>query len=140
MRSQLGDAEEGAVCSFNIVQDARGVKAANVKVHPEGFPPGMEPKPRPPKGKGKGKKGDGKDDGKGFFVPGGKGFNKGKFQELYAMAQTMLQDGGWFGGGGAGGDTWDGAWSGGGWDDASWWEGDAGAGTGKGEGARFTPY
>jgi len=130
LRTQLGDAEEGAVCSFNIVQDARGVKAANVKVHPEGFPPGMEPQPRP-KGKGKGK--FGKDDGKGFSKFG-KGFNKGKFEEFYSMAQNMLQDWGWYSGGG------DGWWGGeGGWDDGSWWEGDA-TGKGKGEGARFTPY
>lgn len=129
LRTQLGDAEEGAVCSFNIVQDARGVKAANVKVHPEGFPPGMEPQPRP-KGKGKGK--FGKDDGKGFSKFG-KGFNKGKFEEFYSMAQNMLQDWGWYSGGG------DGWWGEGGWDDGSWWEGDA-TGKGKGEGARFTPY
>lgn len=140
LRTQLGDAEEGAVCSFNIVQDARGVKAANVKVHPEGFPPGMEPQPRP-KGKGKGK--FGKDDGKGFGKFG-KGFNKGKFEEFYSMAQNMLQDWGWYGGGG-GGDGWwggqggQGGWEGG-WDDAQWWEGDANTGKGKGEGARFTPY
>ena len=156
LRTQIGDAGEGAVVSFNIVQDARGVKAANVKLHPEGFPPGMEPKPRPFKGKGKGKDffGKGKDEkgfgkgfkgGKGFD---GKGFNKGKFEELYATAANMLQDWGWYGGGawdGAWGGGWEGGWEGG-WDD-NWWQADGSKGDGKGdvgkgeaEGVRFHPY
>ena len=93
LRSQLGDNQDGSVVSFNIVEDARGVKAANVKLCPDGFPPGKEPKPRLK--------------GKGF----GKG--KGKFEELWHTAATMLNEWGWYGDG-----WWDG-W--GGWDDPSWW-------------------
>jgi len=47
LKTQLGEKPDGQVVSFNIVVDSRGIKAANVKAHPDGFPPGKEPKPKP---------------------------------------------------------------------------------------------
>jgi len=47
LKTQLGDNPDGQVVSFNVVIDSRGIKAANVKVLPDGFPPGKEPKPKP---------------------------------------------------------------------------------------------
>jgi len=47
LKTQLGDKPDGQVVSFNVVIDSRGIKAANVKVLPDGFPPGKEPKPQP---------------------------------------------------------------------------------------------
>lgn len=41
-KSQLGDSRNGAKVSFSIIKDARGVKAARVKVLSE-FPPGVDP-------------------------------------------------------------------------------------------------
>ncbi|CAE7227003.1 SWEET16 [Symbiodinium sp. CCMP2592] len=80
LRSQLGDHSNDTIVSFNIVEDARGVKAANVKIHPDGYPPGKEPKK---KGKGKGMKG---------FEMGfgdGKGWGKGKGIDVGQLWQAM---------------------------------------------------
>ena len=113
LRSQLGDHSNDTVVSFNIVEDARGVKAANVKIHPDGFPPGKEPKR---KGKGKGFKGL-----EMGFEKGGKdakGFGKGKgidFDQLW-QAMEML------------GEMWNGGW--GGWDDG-WYGPSKSKGKGK---------
>jgi len=89
LRSQLGEHLDGTVVSFNIVEDARGVKAANVKIHPDGFPPGKEPKGRP-KGKGK---------GFDFFDPKGKGkgFDVGQVWQAIEMLGELFggMKGGW---------------------------------------------
>ena len=133
LRSQLGEQVEGAVVSFNIVEDARGVKAANVKICPEGFPPGKEPKPRPPKGKGKGKGKEFGKDGKGFGKDAkGFGKGKGKFEQLWNVATNMLNEWGWWGN-----DSWDG-----GWEDPWWpggngdWQGQEGKGPGDWQGGK----
>ncbi|CAK9097866.1 unnamed protein product [Durusdinium trenchii] len=132
LRSQLGEQVEGAVVSFNIVEDARGVKAANVKICPEGFPPGKEPKPRPPKGKGKGKGKEFGKDGKGFGKDAkGFGKGKGKFEQLWNVATNMLNEWGWWGN-----DSWDGGW------EDPWWPGGNGdwqGQEGKGPGVAPTP-
>ena len=131
LRSQLGDHSNDTVVSFNIVEDARGVKAANVKIHPDGFPPGKEPKR---KGKGKGFKGlekggmGGKDGFKGDGKGDGKGFGKGKGIDLGQLWQAMEMLGEMWNGGGGGG------W-GGGWDD-NWW----GPAKSKGKGSQSHPY
>ena len=114
LRSQLGDHSNDTIVSFNIVEDARGVKAANVKIHPDGFPPGKEPKR---KGKGKGAFGFENFKGKG------KGIDPGQLWQALEMLGEMWGGGGWGGGG------WDG------WDDG-WW----GPSKSKGKGSKSHPY
>jgi len=141
LRSQLGDlgdSFDGTVVSFNIVEDARGVKAANVKICPEGFPPGKEPKPRPGKGKGVVVKGHlydenavkgaiankgapmGKGGGQGKGKGGAGGFKGGKKGGVAGIdmdaammgMMEMMMGGGWDDWGG-GGDWWGGGGKGG---------------------------
>ncbi|CAE7446774.1 swt-1 [Symbiodinium natans] len=80
LRSQLGDHSNDTIVSFNIVEDARGVKAANVKIHPDGFPPGKEPKR---KGKGKGAFGFENFKGKG------KGIDPGQLWQVLTLSLSL---------------------------------------------------